>query len=535
MFRRISAALLISTVLPAAAHAEFTLDVLHINDFHSRFEEINGFDAPCTPDDAAENKCLAGIARLATKIAQARGALEAAGANVLTLDAGDQYQGSLIFSQNGGAVNAEFMNAIGFDAMALGNHEFDNGPEGLQALLDNVKAPVVSGNIDLSKSVIAGKVNDHLVLEVGGQKIGIVSALTTDTVDIASPGPTVVFADEVESLKADVAALQAEGVTKIIALTHVGLDRDIDIASAVPGIDAIVGGHSHTYLSATDPKRQGAYPTWVSGPEGVMVPVVQAGSYGKYLGHLTLTFDDAGNLIFAEGNTLPVSADVVPDEKIAARVAELAAPLEVLRAKVVGEAATDIDGSRETCRAVECPMGNLIADAMLDRTRSLGAQIAIQNGGGVRASLGAGPVTMGGVLTVLPFQNTLSTFTVSGATVLAALENGVSQMQDGGGRFPQVAGLKYTFDAAKPAGQRVSDVMVAGADGSYAPLDPAADYGMVSNNYVRNGGDGYAMFVDAANAYDFGPDLADVLVDYLAKASPYTAYTDGRIMVAGAN
>jgi 5'-nucleotidase len=514
-----------------AAMADTTLHVLHINDLHSRFEQISGSDGPCSAEAAAEGKCVAGIARLATKIAEVRGALQAEGAKVILLDAGDQYQGSLIFTMDGGAVNAEFVTALGIDAMALGNHEFDGGPDALLPFLDGVTVPVVSGNIDVSASVLVGRIADHAVLEVGGKKIGIVSALTIDTAEIALPGPTVTFADEIESLTADVAALEAEGVTQIIALTHVGVAKDMAIAAAVPGIDAVVGGHSHTYLSATDPDRQGPYPTWVDTAAGGMVPVVQAGSYGKYLGHLVLTFDDAGTLIFASGNTIPIDASVVPDAKIAARVAELAAPLEELRARVVGEAATEIVGTRELCRAQECPMGNLVAEAMLDRARPLGAQIALQNGGGLRASIDAGPVTMGDVLTVLPFQNTLSTFDATGADVLAALENGVSQVADGAGRFAQVAGLKYSFDPAAPVGSRVSDVMVAGADGSFAPLDPAASYGMVSNNYIRTGGDGYAMFVDAANAYDYGPDLADVVVDYIGRLSPVSGKTDGRIAV----
>ena len=161
---------------------------------------------------------------------------------------------------------------------------------------------------------------------------------------------------------------------------------------------------------------------------------------------------------------------------------------------------------------------------MLDRVKDQGIQVAIQNGGGIRASIDAGPVTMGEVLTVLPFQNTLSTFEVTGAVLLEALENGVSQIEDGAGRFPQVAGMTYAFDASQPAGSRISDVMVGGA-----PLDPAKTYGVVSNNYVRNGGDGYKMFRDAQNAYDFGPDLADVTAEYIASQSPFTPYTDGRI------
>lgn len=169
-------------------------------------------------------------------------------------------------------------------------------------------------------------------------------------------------------------------------------------------------------------------------------------------------------------------------------------------------------------------MGSLIADAMLDRVKDQGIQVAIQNGGGIRASIDAGPVTMGEVLTVLPFQNTLSTFEVTGAVLLEALENGVSQIEDGAGRFPQVAGMSYTFDVSQPAGSRISDVMIGDA-----PLDPAKTYGVVSNNYVRNGGDGYKMFRDAQNAYDFGPDLADVTAEFIAGQSPFTPYTDGRI------
>ena len=169
-------------------------------------------------------------------------------------------------------------------------------------------------------------------------------------------------------------------------------------------------------------------------------------------------------------------------------------------------------------------MGNLVADAMLERVRDQGVEIALQNGGGLRASIDEGEVTMGEVLTVLPFQNTLSTFRVSGQTMLDALENGVGQIEEGAGRFPQVAGMSFAVDVTAPAGERVRDVMVGDA-----PLDPGRDYLVVSNNYVRNGGDGYKMFRDASDAYDFGPDLADVTAEYLAQHTPYQPYTDGRI------
>lgn len=507
----------------SAASADYTLHILHINDLHSRIEPVSKYDGTCSAESDAEGKCFGGVARLKTLLDAKRAELE--GENYVVLDAGDQFQGSLMYTTYKGAVEAEFMEAIGFDAMAVGNHEFDDGPEGLSEFLDKVSFPVVSGNLDLTGSnLLNGKIKNHTVLDVGGQKIGIVSALATDTVDTSSPGPNVVFQNEIDSLSADVAALEGEGVNKIIALTHVGLPVDLKIAEAVPGLDAVVGGHSHTLLSNSSDRAKGPYPTMVG-----TVPVVQAYAYSKYLGHLTLTFDDAGNVTSATGDTILIDASIEADAGIAARVAELAGPIEELKAKVVAEAADNIVGDREVCRLEECSMGNLVADAMLDRVKDQGVQIAIQNGGGLRASIEAGQVTMGEVLTVLPFQNTLATFQITGATVVAALENGVSQVEEVKGRFPQVAGLKFTWDpSVAPNEGRVTEVMVMDG-GTWVPIDPAKVYGVVSNNYMRSGGDGYKMFRDAMNAYDYGPDLADVTAEFLAENAPYAPYTDGRI------
>lgn len=503
------------------ASADYSLTILHINDLHSRIEPINRFDSTCSAGDNAEGKCFGGVARLKTKIDEIRAEMD--GQNLLVLDAGDQYQGSLVYTTYKGDVAIEMMNLIGFDAMAVGNHEFDDGPEGLAKLAEGADFPVLSGNLDLSQSeLLRDIVGDYVILEVGGERIGIVSALATDTVETSSPGPNVIFQDEIEALRADVAALEAEGVTKIIALTHVGLPKDLEIAAAVEGIDVVIGGHSHTLMLNNDADTP-SYPEMVGA-----VPVAQAYAYSKYLGRLDLTFDDAGNLTAVSGDPILLDASVAEDADVVARVAELTGPIEEMKARVVAETSDAIEGDRSVCRAVECPMGNLVADAMLDRVADQGIQIAIQNGGGLRASIDAGPVTMGEVLTVLPFQNTLSTFQVTGATMIAALENGVSQIEEGAGRFPQVAGLKYTFDVSQAAGSRVSDVMVM-EDGTWVPIDPAKVYGVVSNNFMRNGGDGYGMFRDAMNAYDFGPDLADVTAEYLAANAPYAPFTDGRI------
>ena len=499
------------------ASADYTLHILHTNDMHSRIESINKYDSTCNAEGEAEGKCFGGIARVKTAIDAMRESL--GDENVVVMDAGDPFQGSLFYSTYKGAAEAEFMEGIGYDVMAVGNHEFDDGPKGLADFVDVVSFPVISGNLDLSgEPLLNGKVDNHVVLDVGGKKIGVVSALATDTVETSSPGDGVIFEDEITALTADVAALEAEGVDIIIALTHVGLRKDSEIAAAVPGIDVVIGGHSHTLMSNDDDGTP-AYPEMVDG-----TPVAQAYAYTKYLGHLTVTFDDDGNVTGASGDPMVLDASVSPDAAFAARIAEMGAPIEELKQKVVAESATEIVGAREECRARECAMGNLIADAMLERVKDQGIEIAIQNGGGIRASIDAGEVTMGEVLTVLPFQNTLSTFQVTGATVVAALENGVSQIEDGAGRFPQVAGMSYVFDVSAEPGSRISDVMVGGA-----PIDMDKVYGVVSNNYVRNGGDGYGMFKDAMNAYDFGPDLADVTAEYIAANAPYTPYMDGRI------
>ncbi|WP_210527127.1 bifunctional metallophosphatase/5'-nucleotidase [Rubellimicrobium arenae] len=511
-------------LLATQAAADFTLTILHTNDFHDRFEPINGSDSTCSEEDAAANECFGGIGRLITAVNDARGRAE----NSILVDAGDQFQGSLLYTQYKGAMSAEFMPQLGYQAMAVGNHEFDDGPAVLGRFIDALKIPVLSANIDASREPeLAGKIAKSTVIEVGGERIGVVGLTTLETPEIAAPGPNVNFVPY-DAAQQAIDDLTGQGVNKIILLSHAGYVEDQALAQQLTGVDVIVGGHSHTLLSNTEEGAAGPYPTMVNN-----VPIVTARSYGKYLGELTVTFDDQGNVTAASGDPILLDASVAEDEAAKARVAELAEPLNELRAKVVAETADAVDGERESCRAVECEMGNLVAEAMLDRVKDQGVTIAIANGGGLRASIDAGPVTMGEVLTVLPFQNTLSTFQTDGQTIVEALENGASEIEEQAGRFAQVAGLEYSIDLSKPAGSRVSDVMVLVGGDAWAPIDPAATYGVVTNNYVRQGGDGFEMFIDAQNPYDYGPDLADVTAEYLAAHQPYTPFVDGRITVTG--
>jgi 5'-nucleotidase/UDP-sugar diphosphatase len=402
--------------------------------------------------------------------------------------------------------------------------------------MDIIKIPVVSATVQPhDQSKLKGTFTPSLVLDLGGQKIGIVGGVTNDVVDISSPGPNLTIDDDAKSIAAEVDKLKAQGVNKIIALTHIGYVRERDVIAKIPGVDVVVGGHSHSLLSNTDPKAEGPYPTMVDNPDGYKVPVVQAASYSKYLGEIKIVFDDNGVVKEASGDPIYLDKSIVPDPAVLARVKELGAPIEELKAKEVSETTKPVDGSRENCRARECEMGDLVSDAILDRVKGQGVQIVFQNGGGLRASIDQGVVTMGEVLTVLPFQNTLATFQIPGKDIVAALENGVSQLEEGAGRFAQVAGLKYSFDKSAPANSRIKSVEVMDG-GAWKAIDPEKTYLVATNNYVRQGGDGYKIFAsDAQKAYDYGPGLEQVVADYLAAHRPYTAKLDGRITeIAGA-
>ena len=447
------------------------------------------------------------------------------------MDGGDQFQGTLYYTYYKGKAAAEMMNAMGYDGMTVGNHEFDDGPEVLAGFMAAVDFPVVMSNADVSREpALAGKLMPSAIVEKGGEKIGLIGLTPEDTRELASPGKNITFTDPASAVAREVGRLETKGVNKIVVLSHSGYAVDLMVAAKVPGVDVIVGGHSNTFLSNDSDRAEGPYPTWVTGPDGGKVAVVQAYAYGKYLGVLDLTFDVAGKIVSADGGPRIMDASVPEDARIKGRLEQLAEPLEEIRSKKVAFTEVAIGGDRAVCRSQVCEMGVLVADAMLDRVKRQGIRIAITNGGGLRASIDKGDITMGEVLTVLPFQNTLSTFHLKGAAVIAALENGVSQVEKGAGRFPQVAGLKFTFDAKAPVGARISDVMVADGKGGWVPLDPEGLYGVVSNNYMRSGGDGYKVLAtDAIDPYDYGPPLDQVVADYLAAHAPYTPYTDDRI------
>ena len=505
-----------------AAHDKvYEITILHTNDFHARFRPISKYDNNCSAESNAKGKCFGGTARLITAIEDAR----TRHSNTILLDGGDQFQGTLFYNLYKGKVAAEMMNKLEYDGMAVGNHEFDDGPETLRAFMDAVNFPVLmaNANVDLEPE-LKGKIDKSTTLLKNNRKIGLIGVVTEDVVDLSSPGDNITITDTVAAVQAEVDFLTEAGVNIIILLSHSSYETDKMIAANTTGVDVIVGGHDNAYLSNISDRAKGPYPTVVNGTQ-----IVQAYAYGKYLGELSVIFDEAGNVVYATGEPITIDGSVNENSQIVARLDELEKPITELKETIVGTVSNSLTGDRAVCRVQECDMGNMIADAMRGAVIDKGYTIALQNSGGIRASLDAGEVTLGEIMTILPFQNTLSTFKVTGQQLLTAIENGVSQVEDNAGRFPQVSGMRYTFNLAKPANEgRVTSIEI-DEDGSWNALDLNKTYGMVSNNFIRGGGDGYKVFRSASEIYDFGPDLADVVANYI-KANPgYSGYTDNRI------
>ena len=502
----------------AAAHR---LTILHMNDFHARHEPVDARALACAPDRPA---CFGGAAHLASAIAAERGAAEADGRQVLLVDAGDQFQGSLFYSAWRGDVELAVMHALGTEAMAVGNHEFDHGPANLARFVRAARFPVLSANTEAeSDPDLRGLLQPHVMLDKGGLRIGLVGLTTQATAIGSSPGPHVHFGDPAAALARSAAALRDQGAMLVVALSHLGLDVDMTLAGRVAGLDVLVGGHTHTLLSDSEAGSAGPAHMAIAGSAGRAV-VVQAGAYGRYLGRLDIDLGSDGTVLAYGGDCRHVGLALPEEPRVAAIVAHYAAQLEGVRRRVVGQAAAAIGNA--TCRVGECALGSFIADAMLATVH--GAEVALMNAGGIRTGLPAGELTLGDVLTMLPFGNAVATLKLSGADLQAAIANGLARM--GAGAFPQVAGVRITWNPlAAPEARLVA--LEVGGDAGYAPIDPARMYRVVTNNFLRGGGDGYTMLRDRAVApYDSGPGLDETVAAAIAAARPFAPRTHGRLV-----
>jgi 5'-nucleotidase / UDP-sugar diphosphatase len=512
---------LLSVVLLTAQDEEeapFDLTILHTNDTHAHHQ-------PNADGDG-------GAAIQAAVVKQIR----AEAANVVLLDGGDRFTGTLFHTVYQGQDNAQIMNLLAYDAMALGNHEFDNGDEVLAEFVNAVDFPVLAANVDFrtSPSLVSAGIEQFTVIDVNGEQVGVIGLVTPDTAEISSPSDELVFSDELVTIANGLAAILTDrGVNKIVLLTHTGVLTDFVIAPQLVGIDVFVGGHSHTLFSNQNARAAGEYPMVFSNEStGDTILYVQAGEYDTYLGRLDVTFDAAGVATAWGGDTIFLSRYITPDEEMMSLIDELAGPVEALRTEPTG-ATTDValTGDRLVCRVEECNLGNLITDAYRWETDS---DIAIMNGGGIRANIDTGDITFGEVLEVLPFGNTVATMDIDGASIVAALENGVStillndagQVQRAGaaGRFPQVSGLRYGYDPTLEPGSRITFVEVLQDNGSYAPIDEAAIYSLTVLNFMATGGDGYTVLAEnGQNVYLYGRLDYDPVIDYLGVISPVGA------------
>lgn len=502
----------------------YTLRIVHTNDHHARIE----------PVFSGANPVHGGVSRRKTLI----DAIRREGGNQLLLDAGDVFQGTLYFNQYRGLADLEFYNVLKYDAMAIGNHEFNLGPAALADFARGATFPLVGANIQVDRtSPLFGLIKPWVVVWAGNQPIGIIGVTTEDTPVLSSPGPNVRFTNYIEAVRLGVESLRRDGVNKIIALTHVGIQADRELARRVDGLSVIIGGHSHTpmgpMVNPQAPDRP--YPEVIASPSRKPVIVAHDWEWGRWLGDLTIGFDASGEITrVVAGRPTEVLPRIEPDGGFENRIRTFRGPLDQLRATPVGETRVALNGERADVRARETNLGNLITDSMLAKAAPVGAQLAIMNGGGIRTSIPAGRITLGQVLEVMPFGNTLVALTLTGAQVKEALENGVSRVDRADGRFPHVGGMRYSWNSSAPAGSRITDIQVSDGRGGFVALDPNATYRVAVNNFIANGGDGYSVLQQGTNRVDTGFIDADVLVEYIQSRSPVSPQVEGRIVQDGA-
>jgi len=514
----VALALLVGQALPVAAKA-ITVTILHTNDMHAHVEPFT-----------QRGKELGGYARQATLINRFR----ATDPNPLLLCAGDTFQGTLFFNVYEGLADLTYMNYIGYQAMAVGNHEFDHGPAALARFASLAHFPLLAANLDLSAAKdLAPLVKPYAVLDVGGERIGVVGALPPDLLSISLPGPTIELNDLVTSVQSAIDAVTRQGIDKVILLSHIGYQLDLGLAGKLEGVDVIVGGHSHTLLGAVPglPQPAGEYPTVRKDLDGNTVLVVQAWEWGKVLGRIKVSFDDVGHVThWEDAHPVPVDSSIPEDPTVRTMVAAFARPIASVRDQIVGHSEKGIATTRVTPRHAENPMANVITDAMLAATEKAGSVAAFVNAGGVRAGIEPGPITYGEAVTVQPFNNTLIQLDLDGAELKSILEETLGGLpENAAGLLYPSRGTSYVIGVRRPAGDRIVDLRVGGA-----PLQAARTYRVTVPSFVAAGGDNHPLAKGARGyRYDTGILDIDAFVDFLKAHDPIDGHLEGRVGILG--
>ncbi|CAI6372865.1 unnamed protein product [Macrosiphum euphorbiae] len=546
----------------AAAPGEFRLTVLHTNDLHSHYDETcrGGGGGPCGVAGGH-----GGFARLrgALDAERARVAADGAPPAVVHLYAGDTFHGTRFYDVLRWQPAAELVGDLGVDAMCLGNHEFEDGPEGLAPFLKskNISSiPIVVANINTEGEPSLTNIQPSTVLEVGGHTVGVIGYLTPDT-EFTNKVGRVRISDEVQSVRTEVAKLKSAGVEFIIALGHSGLEMDRRVAREVDGVDAVVGGHSHSYLISGPPQDEetpvGPYPVIEKRGEQI-VPVVQAYAFAKYLGKLVLTFDRKKRLVSAVGGPILLDRTVPQDAKMLEKVEHYKRLLaEQSVDKAVGKTQVFLDGN---CKCEETNLANLIADSFIrgnlnDLLKTnvtvsgwTDAAVAIVLSSSIHNSIDAskkqGVIYEDDIQRTLPYKTPLCKVTITGKTLLKSLEHSASMYDYRNcsnpenkiyGGFMHMSGMHVTYDKKNAVGSRVKSATIRCSEcklPSYEPINPDKKYTLLMSKYVASGGDRYEMIKDESigtNCMD--TTETDAFLSYVKEIKPIYAGIDNRIKI----
>ena len=475
---------------PAIAEQRPVLTILHFNDDYQL--------------SAVERGKAGGLDRLASLVKQYRRQER----YVLLLFAGDLLSPSAESSVFKGRQLIDGLNRLGIDAAVFGNHEFDYGPAELEKRVAESRFPWLATNSFAPGLRPFPGSRQYVTVSIAGVRIGIFGLTTPETASSSSPGQTT-FGNPVAVGKAIVPVLRRAGVQVIIALTHLDMSDDQLLLRDVPEIDLVIGGHDHDPMTARVGGRL----------------IAKAGVDARWLGvtHLELAGEHA-----ATHTLVPITDQTPSDPEMAAAVKQYADRLNQELDVIIGETLAPLDARTVIVRQQEAPLGNFIADVI---RAAVQADLGIINGGGIRsdAVLPAGPIRRRNVLAWLPFGNVAVKVAVTGAAVRQALENGVSQVDQLGGRFPHVSGVRVVFNPTRPVGSRVLEVRVGDK-----PLDDGATYTVATNDFMLRGGDGYTMLSKGQALINAsgGPLMATAVIEAIQKTKTINPKPEGRITIA---
>ncbi|XP_058066411.1 apyrase-like [Anopheles bellator] len=523
----------------------FPLSLIHINDVHAHWEEIDAAGVTCDSKQTAAEECLGGYARTVTIVRR----LLKERQNPVYLNIGDNFQGTLWYNIHRWNATAFFLNLLPADALTVGNHEFDDGIAGVVPFLEAVESPVLLVNVDNSKEPAFSKFRRSMVLERAGRKIGLIGVILRTTYNMADTG-ALVFQDEADAVRAEADRLAADGVDIVVVLSHCGLDVDHIIAeNGGPNVDIVVGGHSHSFLyTGANPHipmtPAAEYPALVTQSDGHRVLIVQASAYTKLVGDIVLYFDAHGIIQRWEGNPIYLDNEIVPDAEIMAAIAPWKVLVDQIGDRTIGSTAVELP--KPPCNFGECVLGNLIADSMVDafashQTVGQGpyASIAAVAVGRIRQTLAPGDISYKHLIEMMPFENTLVCYDLRGDQLIGLLEHGAElswdEHQFNAKNLMHVSGLRVVYNVSNPIGHRVLSVDAlchACAEPRYDPVEPFAIYRVITVSYLAEGGDGFEIFPRYGRNKVVAPvGDAEAFERYVSARSPVAPALEGRIQI----